>query len=74
MVQLIDPTDPRYFTVTSDEPYDRHIYKVIRKDGESVVVNSWDLAREVWWNTPSMALSHVEVLDKKEKKKAKGFN
>ena len=72
MTKCIEPSDPRYFTVTSDEPYDRHDYKIIRKDGETMVVNSWELAREIWWNTPSFSLSHIEVLDKKTNKK-KGF-
>tara|TARA_B100000003_G_scaffold162775_1_gene148660 strand:+ start:219 stop:440 length:222 start_codon:yes stop_codon:yes gene_type:complete len=72
MTKCIEPSDPRYFTVTSDEPYDRHDYKVIRKDGETMVVDSWELAREIWWNTPSFSLSHIEVLDKKTNKK-KGF-
>ena len=72
MTKCIEPSDPRYFTVTSDEPYDRHDYKIIRKDGEAMVVDSWELAREIWWNTPSFSLSHIEVLDKKTNKK-KGF-
>ena len=72
MTKCIEPSDPRYFTVTSDEPYDRHDYKVIRKDGETMVVDSWELAREIWWNTPSFSLSHIEVLDKKTNKK-RGF-
>ena len=66
MTKCIEPSDPRYFTVTSDEPYDRHEYKIIRKDGETMVVDSWELAREIWWNTPSFSLSHIEVLDKKK--------
>ena len=66
MAKCIEPSDPRYFTVTSDEPYDRHDYKIIRKDGETVVVDSWELAREIWWNTPSNSLSHIEVLDKEK--------
>ena len=72
MTKCIEPSDPRYFTVTSDEPYDRHDYKIIRKDGETMVVDSWELAREIWWNTSSFSLSHIEVLDKKTNKK-KGF-
>ena len=66
MTNCIEPSDPRYFTVTSDKSYDRHDYKVIRNDGKSVVVDSWDQAREIWWNTPSQSLSHIEVLDKKK--------
>jgi len=68
MTKCIQPTDPAYFTLSSNDLYDRHDYKVIRTDGKSVVVGSWDLAREIWWNTPSKLLSHIEVLDK-----TKGF-
>ena len=71
MTQLIDPSDPRYFQQTSDEPYDRHRYKVIDNHGDSVIVESWEKAHLVWWNTPSQLLSHIEVLDKPQK--TKGF-
>ena len=64
MTKCIDSSDPRFFTATSEESYDLHNYKVIRTDGKSVVVDSWELAREIWWNTPSNSLSHIEVLDK----------
>jgi len=63
MTQLIQPTDPRYFTCTSDLPYNRHNYKVINNRGESVIVDSWERAAEIWWNTPPMFISHIEVLD-----------
>ena len=39
-MNLIERDDPRYFTETSSEPYDRHHYKVIRSTGEHVVVES----------------------------------
>ena len=41
-MNLIERDDPRYFTETSSEPYDRHHYKVIRSTGEHVVVESWE--------------------------------
>lgn len=55
-----------HFTCTSEKNYDRHDYKVVRNDGKSVTVGSWDQVTEIWWNTPSQSLSHVEVLDKKK--------
>ncbi len=64
MTALIEKTDPQYFEITSDEPYDRHDYKIISSDGKFVIVDSWYSAREIWWNTPSKLLSHIEVLDK----------
>lgn len=69
-MKLIQPSDPQYFKQTSNEPYDRHDYKVIKSTGEHVVVESWEEAQSIWWNSPPDFLSHIEVLDKKE---AKGF-
>ena len=68
MVQLIKRGDPRFFEQTSDAPYDRHDYKVVSRDGKSVTVDSWESAHIIWWNTPTMFLSHIEVLNK-----SKGF-
>lgn len=74
MTQLIEKTDPRYFTVTSDEPYDRHTYKVVYHDGKEKVVDSWEEVQSIWWNSVSYFVSHVEVMDrKKTKSKGGGF-
>lgn len=70
MTQLIDPSDSQYFTQTSDAPYDRHHYKVVYHGGECKVVKSWLEVQEIWWNTISQFVSHVEVIDIK---KSKGF-
>ena len=69
-MNLIKPSDPQYFTETSSEPYDRHHYSVVKSTGEQVVVESWEEAQLIWWNSPPHFLSRIEVLDKKE---AKGF-
>ena len=69
MTALIKPSDPQYFTETSDELYDRHTYKIVSKTGETINVDNWLQAREIWWNKKAF-LSHVEVLDVK---KSKGF-
>ena len=69
-MSLIDPSDPLFFTESSSEPYDRHHYQVIKTDGKSLTVESWEEAQSIWWNTPSSFLSHIDVLDKKE---VKGF-
>lgn len=71
MTQLIEPTDPRYFNQTSDEPYDRHHYKIVMRNGECVVVDSYDVAQSIWFQKPSQFLSHIEVLDIKQQ--GKGF-
>ena len=74
MTQLIEKTDPRYFTVTSDEPYDRHTYKVVYYGGKEKVVDSWEEVQSIWWNSVSYFVSHVEVMDrKKTKSKGGGF-
>ena len=69
MTALIEPSDPQYFTQTSDELYDRHTYKLVAKSGETINVDNWMQAREIWWNRKSF-LSHIEVLDVKQ---SKGF-
>ena len=71
MTQTISPEDPQYFTESSDKPYDRHQYKVVSRTGESIIVDDYMLAQEIWWNRGrGKYISHIDVLDKKE---AKGF-
>ena len=71
MTELIGKDYPRYFSQTSNEPYDRHHYKMVCKN-KSVVLKSWDEVQEYWWNyiafNPDMI---VEVIDKP--KTTKGF-
>ena len=67
--KLIQPTDPAYFKLSSNDLYDRHDYKIISKTGESVVVDNWEDAQMTWFQK-GVFLSHIEVLDKKE---SKGF-
>ena len=62
MTALIEPSDPQYFTETSDELYDRHTYKVVEKSGKSIAIDNWMEVREMWWNR-KVFLSHVEVID-----------
>jgi len=62
-MKLIDEKDSRYFKETSKEPYIRHRYKIIDVHGDSLIVDNWQDAQMMWWNTPSQLLSHIEVLD-----------
>ena len=65
------------FKQTSDEPYDRHHYKIVSKHYATFIVKSWDEVQEWWWNHCNMINfdAVVEVLDKpKTKKKSKGFS
>ena len=70
-MQLIAKDDPRYFSQTSDEPYDRHHYKIVCQT-KSFVVESWEEVQEYWWNNREFTESIIEVLDK-PKSKSKGF-
>ena len=69
-MNLIAPSDPRYFTQTSDKPYDRHEYKVVAKSGESFITDDYMQSQAAWFEK-GIWLSHIEVLDKP--KKQKGF-
>lgn len=62
MVALIEKSDPRYFSQTSNKMYDRHHYKVVTKTGDATVVDNWEDAAHIWWNKKKI-LSHIEVLD-----------
>ena len=65
------------FTSTSDEPYDRHRYKIVSKhycyNDCRILGRS---SREWWWNNCHLPTfdAVVHVIDKpKTKKKSKGF-
>ena len=67
----------KFFKQTSDDPYDRHHYKIVSKQYATVIVKSWDEVQEWWWNQCNIIKfdAVVEVLDKpKTKKKSKGFS
>ena len=68
-MELILPSDPQYFTDTSDEPYDRHQYEFVYSNGQSRVFDSWEETRSEWFNIPLQFKSHINVLDRKQKKK-----
>ena len=71
MTQLIDKSDPRYFQVSSDKPYDRHIYRLHLTDGRYVDFEDYENLHATWFQTAKMFLNSVEVLDVKQK--PKGF-
>ena len=68
MTELIKKNDSRYFSQTSDEPYDRHYYKIVCQDN-SFVVKSWDEVQEYWWNRRGFNPPVIEVIDKPKSKK-----
>lgn len=71
-MNLIEPSDPQYFSNTSSESYERHNYKIVDKTGKSVIVDNWEMAQMTWFQKGTF-LSHIEVLDNKNKK-PKGFS
>ena len=44
-MKLIDPSDPLYFRQTSDEPYDRHHYKLELSNGDYVIFEDYEQLR-----------------------------
>ena len=73
MTNLIEKNDPRYFSQTSDAPYDRHRYKIVCST-KTFVVESWQDVQEWWWNNcNSLNFDAVVYVLDKPKKKSKGF-
>jgi hypothetical protein len=64
-MDLIQPNDPRYFTHTSDGSYDRHVYRIVMKDGRSGEFDDYEKVRAFWFEYDTKSLSHIEVLDVK---------
>lgn len=60
------------FKQTSNEPYIRHHYKLVLVDGREVIFDNYEDAQVTWFQSPKQFLSHIEVLDIKQKSK-KGF-
>ena len=57
------------FKQTCDKPYIRHHYKVVYNDGREVVFDNYEDVQVTWFQHAGHFLSHVEVLDIKEKSK-----
>ncbi len=62
-MSLIERNDPRYFTVTSEESYGRHTYRIHLVNGDHVDFDNYEEIQMTWFRNPSRFLSHVEVLD-----------
>lgn len=64
-MDLITEDDPRYFTCTSLEPYDRHQYRIINKDGKELIVDNYMQAQLIWFQSDcGRFLDRIEVIDK----------
>jgi len=63
----------KFFKQTSDEPYDRHQYKLELEDGKSVIMDSYEEIKGIWYQyIDEMKGATVSVLDRKQKS-SKGF-
>ena len=56
------------FNQTCDKPYTRHHYKLVYDDGREVIFDDWEGVQVTWFQRGGNYLSHVEVLDIKEKR------
>ena len=64
-MKLIEPDDPTYFTVSSNDLYDRHQYKIVSRTGDEIIVSSWEEANLIWFEKKDL-LSHIEVLNEQK--------
>ena len=65
---------PEFFEQTSDEPYDRHTYRMHLTNGETLDVDDWLTVSGAWFQLPPMFKDRIEVLDKHPlRTKPKGF-
>ena len=60
---MITPTQEHKFT--SDQPYNRHKYKLTFVDGRSILFDDYEKMKQAWWQYNQVA-SHVNVVDKKK--------
>jgi len=62
------------FTCTSSDPYDRHDYEVLLKNGKKVMFDNWEDVQIYWFTNNNIPdyLDYVIAKDKK-KVKSKGF-
>ena len=62
------------FKKTSDEPYDRHDYEVILKNGNKCFFDNWEDTLNYWWmNCQIPDFLDIIIVKDKQKVKSKGF-
>ncbi len=59
------------FTCTSGDPYDRHTYEVVLKNGKNKIFDHWEDAQRYWFEHSRIPdfLDLIIVKDKKKSKK-----
>ena len=75
MTQVIDPSDKRYFTSTSNGLYDRHTYKLNVPNQGSIILEDYEILRRMWFEKArNYSGCTIEILDSKQNKKTnRGF-
>jgi hypothetical protein len=58
-------TLPEFFQQTSDQPYDRHKYKLYMESGKVFKFNCYEDVQSQWSSSPYCR--YVEVMDRKRK-------
>ena len=64
--RVLDSVLPEWFAQTSNDPYDRHNYRLHFKNGKSVDFDDYMNVQAAWFQYESKFLSHIEILDKKK--------
>ena len=64
--------DGEVFESYCDKPYDRHNYKIILKNGKSIIYEDYEIMRYYWYQYRK-DITHVEVLDAPKSTAGKGF-
>ena len=60
------PNDPEYFEVYCPKDYDKHDYKMVFKNGQSVTYHDYAVAKHDWYTHRDHA-DYIEVIDKSGK-------
>ena len=61
----------KIFTQTSDKPYDQNKYKIVFKNGKSVVVENYETMKSMWYQWRK-DVSNVEIITEPKKKSGGG--
>ena len=64
MPSLKTTDEADWFAETSDDPYDRHIYQLVMKSGQTFMYEDYEILRNAWFNLSAMGnLDQVIVID-----------
>ena len=55
--------DGEVFTTYCDKPYDKHNYKLVLKNGKSIILDDYEQVRAMWYQFRQQ-LERVDVVDK----------